>query len=420
MRIAIVYDCLYPSTVGGAERWLRALAEDLAADHEVTYVTRRQWPRGQVPDVPGVRVVAVSPATGLYTAAGRRRLVTPLLFALGVLRHFALHRRSYDVVHCVSYPYLPLIALRAALVGRSGIRVFCEWIEVLTPAYWRRYGGRVGGTAGRLIQALCVRLTERAFVFSELNAARLEEYGFRGELHRLTGLWAGKRTPESTGRRARDPVVLFVGRHTPDKQVTALPAAIGVLRERGREVRAVIAGDGPERPRVLAEIERLHLGSAISTPGFLPEAELEALMQSAGCVVAPSIRDGYGMAVVEAAAAGVPVVVCDHPDNAATEHVVEGVNGTVARDATPNELADAIGRVLDAGRPLRQRTEAWFALHRAELTMSRSVDAVRAVYEQADGGVSAEPSLARASHERDEEGTVRPVDPAREPAQSRW
>ena len=43
MRICIVYDCLFPYTVGGGERWYRALAGELvAAGHEVTYLTRRQ------------------------------------------------------------------------------------------------------------------------------------------------------------------------------------------------------------------------------------------------------------------------------------------------------------------------------------------------------------------------------------------
>ena len=43
MKIAIVYDCLFPNTVGGAERWYRNLAERLGASHSVTYLTRRQW-----------------------------------------------------------------------------------------------------------------------------------------------------------------------------------------------------------------------------------------------------------------------------------------------------------------------------------------------------------------------------------------
>jgi len=48
MRICLVYDCLFPHTIGGAERWYRNVAARLAADgHEVTYLTLRQWPRGE-------------------------------------------------------------------------------------------------------------------------------------------------------------------------------------------------------------------------------------------------------------------------------------------------------------------------------------------------------------------------------------
>src|SRR5215207_9062097 len=61
MRICIVYDCLFPWTYGGAERWYRNLAERLASEgHEVTYLTRLQWEPDDPPRLPGVRVIAVS------------------------------------------------------------------------------------------------------------------------------------------------------------------------------------------------------------------------------------------------------------------------------------------------------------------------------------------------------------------------
>ena len=77
MRVCLVYDCLYPFTIGGAERWYRNLAERLAASgHEVTFLTRRQWERGSEPMIEGVRVVAVSPRMSLYRR-GRRRTLPP-------------------------------------------------------------------------------------------------------------------------------------------------------------------------------------------------------------------------------------------------------------------------------------------------------------------------------------------------------
>src|ERR1700733_7599517 len=97
MRICVVYDCLYPYTVGGAERWYRNLAERLAADgHEVSYLTLRQWERGERLDLdPRVRVITAGPGMALYTASGRRRILPPLVFGLGVFAHLPPTRRPH-------------------------------------------------------------------------------------------------------------------------------------------------------------------------------------------------------------------------------------------------------------------------------------------------------------------------------------
>ncbi len=116
MRICLVYDCLFPHTVGGAERWYRSLAERLAADgHEVTYLTLRQWDRGAPHGVKGVDVRVVGPRMKLYSGPGQRRILPPLVFGAGVLWHLARHGRRYDVVHTSSFPYFSLLA--AALVA---------------------------------------------------------------------------------------------------------------------------------------------------------------------------------------------------------------------------------------------------------------------------------------------------------------
>ena len=382
MRIALVYDCLYPNTVGGAERWLRVLAEDLRSDHEVVYVTRRQWDRDAPPPIPGVESVAVAPGGSLYTRRGRRRLLPALLFAAGVLAHFARRRRSYDVVHCLSYPFLPLLAVRLALAGRRDVRLCCEWLECLSWDYWRRYGGPFLGAVGWAVQRVCVKLSPEAFAFSELVASRLEAAGIRREVHRLSGLWQDNgRAPEPVRVEGREPFVLFAGRLVPDKQVVALTEALALARRRRPGLRAAIIGDGPERPRVLERIRHLELEGVVEAPGFVGRPELERLLRRAACLTAPTIRDGYGMVVVEAAAVGTPVVVCRSPDNAATQHVLEGVNGAIAPSAEPQDIAAAILRVLDAGPRLRRGAHAWFAAHRDELSMKRSLQGVRAVYE---------------------------------------
>ncbi|HVI36135.1 MAG TPA: glycosyltransferase family 4 protein, partial [Gaiellales bacterium] len=184
------YDCLFPYTVGGAERWYRNLGERLAADgHELTYLTLRQWERGHAPEVPGVRVVAVGPRMALYTSGGRRRVLPPIVFGLGVFVHL-LMRGGYDVVHTASFPYFSLLAA-GVLRPLRRYRLVVDWHELWTREYWREYLGPVGGWIGWLVQRACVKLPQRAYCFSQLHAERLRAERIHGDVEVLPGEYAG-------------------------------------------------------------------------------------------------------------------------------------------------------------------------------------------------------------------------------------
>jgi glycosyltransferase involved in cell wall biosynthesis len=88
--------------------------------------------------------------------------------------------------------------------------------------------------------------------------------------------------------------------------------------------------------------------------------------------------------VVEAAARGTPSVVVAGPENAVTELVADGVNGTVAASARPEDLGGAILRVVDAGRAMRDSTAVWFEENAPRLRLDRSLDLVVEEYEAAD------------------------------------
>ena len=380
MRICLVYDCLFPHTVGGAERWLRSLSERLAADgHDVTYVTLRQWPRGTDPGVPGVKVIAVGPEMRLYTDGGRRRILPPLVFGLGVLVHLLRHGRGYDAVHTGAFPYFSLLAAAAAR-RLGGFRVVVDWYEVWTRAYWNEYLGRVRGFVGWAVQRFCMRIPQRAFCLSQLHARRLREEGYRGEVQVVGGIYAGPAEPEPGAVADARPTVVFAGRHIPEKRVPALIPAVALARERLPELHCQVFGDGPERPKVLRLVADLGLNGAVDAPGFVETGEVDEALGSAMCLVLPSRREGYGLVVVEAAAKGTPSVVVADPDNAATELVDEGVNGFVSASASPQDLAEAIVRVHDAGRSMRESTTAWFAQNAERLSLAHTLDAVAAAY----------------------------------------
>ena len=374
MRTCLIYDCLFPYTVGGAERWCN-LGERLAEEgHQVTYLTLRQWERGEHGEVPGVEVVAVGPRMRLYAEGGRRRIFPPLVFGLGVLWHLVRRGSQYDVVHTASFPYFSLLA--AAAVRRY--RLVVDWHEVWTREYWIEYLGAVAGRVGDTVQRLCMRVPQRAFCFSQLHGRRLLEKRVNGEVTVLEGEYAGPLEPRSPERA--EPVVVFAGRHIPEKRVPALVPALALARERVPELRGEIYGDGPERGEVLRLRSSLGLDGALEVPGFVAAERVEAALSRALCMVLPSRREGYGLIVVEAAALGTPSVVVADPDNAATDLVSDGENGYVAPSASPDDLAAAIERVNAEGHALRERTAAWFAANAERLSLEGSLKRVLESY----------------------------------------
>jgi glycosyltransferase involved in cell wall biosynthesis len=394
MRVCIVYDCLFPYTIGGGERWYRDLAERLAREgHDVTYLTLRQWERGEQAQVDGVRVISVGPRMALYTSDGRRRILPPLVFGAGVLAHLLRHGRRYQVLDTSAFPYFSLLA--AALARPlGGFELVVDWFEVWSDSYWREYLGPVGGAAGAFVQRLCARVPQRAFCISELHAERLREEGLKGSVTVLRGLYAGAgaasdgdlpavpaaSVTDTAEARPDEPLVLFAGRLIPEKHVTLAVAAIALAAERIDGLHGMICGDGPERPALDAAIAEHGVGEIVSAPGFVDGEQLATDMDRAMCMLLTSRREGYGLVVVEAAAHGTPSVVVAGEDNAATELIVEGVNGTVAPSADPRAVAEAIERIHQGGQALRESTAHWFAENAENLSLESSLQTVLASY----------------------------------------
>lgn len=384
MRIAVVFDCLYPFTTGGGEKQYRQLAEEFVkAGHEVDYLTRRQWD-GPGPDLGGARARAIAPAYDLYDAEGVRLPVTALRFALDVFSYLVRHRDTYDAVIVSATPVLNVFAARAALLGSRTV-LAADWLEVWTRRQWLEYSGPVVGRVADALQHLAVRLSPLALGHSQHTVDGLRANRVPREPVRSPGLISAVRevTPRLETPEGTAPMVLFVGRHIQDKQVDALPPALAEAREELPGLRAVISGEGPERDRVIRAATEAGVSDVVEFPGFVAEAELHRLLAEASCLVNPSRREGYGLVVVEAASYGTPSVVIDHPTNASTELIEEGVNGFVARSAGAADLAAAIVRAVRGGDALRRTTRAWYEEAIRTRTIAKTAEGILRALEDA-------------------------------------
>jgi glycosyltransferase involved in cell wall biosynthesis len=276
---------------------------------------------------------------------GRRRILPPLAFGLGVFRHLIRKGRGYDVVHTASFPYFSLLAA-AAVRPLAGYRIGVDWHELWTRDYWREYLGPLGGRVGWHVQRLCLRVPQRAFCFSRLVERRRLAEGVRGAL--LEGEFEG--TPAAAPLPA-EPLVVFAGRHIPEKNPAAVVHAVAKAREQIPELRAAIFGDGPERPKVLAAIAELGLEEVVEAPGFVDEDVIQDTLARALCLVLPSRREGYGLVVVETLSKGTPVVLVRGEGNTAPELVSERENGFIAPSA---RVAKTTSAAVTAPLPVRQ------------------------------------------------------------------
>lgn len=398
MRVCLVYDHLFPDTIGGGERWFRDLAVELAAaGHDVTYLTMRHRRQATAPSqLPGVKVIGLTDAGRVY-ADERRTLGPPVRFGIAVGRHLARHGRRYDVVHTAAFPYFPLLAA-SVLRRRGGYAVVVDWFEVWTRGYWRRYGGRLVGTVGWLVQRACARVPHRAHCLSRMHAARLVAEGYPGEPVVLPGIYEG-------GAAASDlsgvdsSLVVYAGRHVREKRIPELVRGFADARRRHPDLRLELYGDGPERAHVQSLVDRSGLDGNVLVAGPRKEEDVSTALGRAACLATASEREGYGLVVVEAAARGTPSVVVAGPENAATELVTEGVNGAIAASARAEDIAAAILRVVETGPALRASTERWFDEHADTLQLDRSLELIKEEYETLQADASAAGSAGRTHFE---------------------
>ena len=206
------------------------------------------------------------------------------------------------------------------------------------------------------------------------------------------------------GERSEAPLVVAVGRLVPVKRFELLIDGLVRLKARHPELRAVIVGEGYERPRLEALIAGHGAGGWISLPGYVPDDELISLYRQAWVVASTSLREGWGMTVTEAGACGTPSVVTrisGHEDA-----VVHGRSGLLVDDrdglvaALDTTLADEVARQAPGHRGPGTRRAVHLGCHspshvgRARRRVARSpgpVDArsprpVRALIAQARRG----------------------------------
>jgi len=138
------------------------------------------------------------------------------------------------------------------------------------------------------------------------------------------------------------PYILAAGRLTHEKGFDLLIRAFAIARAQTRQLRLVIAGDGPEGQHLRDLAVELGLGTRVSFRGRV--RELSALMKAATAFILPSRYEGFPNVLLEALVAGVPCVAADCP-GATREILADGAYGLLVPPEDPGALAEAINLI---------------------------------------------------------------------------
>ncbi len=342
MRIALVYDALVPWIDGGAERRYHELGRRLAVAHEVTHVSWQWWDGPARMERDGIRHVGVGRPRELYGTDGKRTVREAVSFAARVGP--ALLRGRWDVVDCSATPYLPLYAAWAA-TRLTRTPLVATWHE-FWGTHWATYLPHRPGVArvARGLESQARRLGDRIVAVSPFTLDRL------GPVVAARGCVVANGVPLTPPARAlrgaRSVDVAYVGRLIDEKRLEMLIEAVAALRDAGRRVSAVIAGDGPMRATLEAQAVTRGVADRVRFAGRISDDERAALLGDARIFVLPSMREGFGISVIEAFAAGAVPVVVRGPHTAAWQLLEDGVDGRVC-EPTPVSIASAMASLLD-------------------------------------------------------------------------
>lgn len=365
MKIAYVYDAVYPWETGGVQKRVWELARRLADDHDVHWYGLHYWDGPATIERENVTLHGVGPPTDLY-ADGRRSIPEALWFGAQLVP--PLLRERFDVIDCQAFPYFSVFPSGVNQLLRQSTLVV-TWHEVWD-AYWYEYLGWKG-VFGQAVERLTAALPSVPVAVSEQTSREVR--ALCGQTPRIVPNGISLEEIATAPVADREVDVLFVGRLIPEKNPLTVVEAVARLREDDPDVQCVVVGNGPEKDALERTVATLGLESNVTL--LPPQNDYEdvlALMKAAEVFVLPSRREGFGMTVLEALACGTPVVTISHPQNAAQELVDDGVTGVVCPPT-----AESVAYATRTARTLSQDA-CIDAAHRYE--WSEIVQRLEAVY----------------------------------------
>lgn len=348
MKIAMVYDAIYPWVKGGGERRIYELGKRLTLQgHEVHIFGVKWWNGSDIIEKDGMVIHGVCGKTDLYIN-GRRSIYEAIVFSARLLPH--LMREKFDIIDVTAFPFFSCLTAKFVSIF-TGVPMVITWHEVWGD-YWYEYIGK-SGFFGKTVEYIASRLGKKSIAVSRMTENNLEVLGVDSKKISIIPNGVDLRRIRGINPSGNKCDIIFVGRLIKEKNVDVLIGAICSLRKNIPNIRCHIVGNGPERNKLIELIVKYGLLGVVRFFDFMEYDEVIAQIKSSKMLILPSSREGFGMVVLEAFACGIPVITVRKERNAASELISEETGLIVDLDVL--ELSRAISILMEATDDIREK-----------------------------------------------------------------
>ncbi len=346
MRIAYVYDAVYPWVKGGAEKRVYEIARRLVdRGHEVHWFGLKWWEGKEDIVMEGINIHGVGKWDNLYVD-GRRSIKEGLYFGIKTLTGL---KGDFDIIDCQEFPYFSCFSAKIHSLLKNNLVI--TWHEVWAD-YWYEYLGWKG-MFGKFIEKQTAKLADYNIAVSEMTKINLE--GILEKKIEVIPNGIEFDSIQNVRKSDERSDVIFVGRLIKEKNVDVLIKAINILKDEITDVKCLIIGDGSERTKLEKSVLEFKLEDNVEFLGFLEKYDdVISHMKSSKVFILPSIREGFGIVVLEAMACRLPVIGINHPNNAATELIKDGKNGFLV-ELSPKIISNKIKFFLNNDKIRKER-----------------------------------------------------------------
>jgi glycosyltransferase involved in cell wall biosynthesis len=247
------------------------------------------------------------------------------------------------------------------LVRRRNIQVLVHHVH---REQWQIIYPGAKGTLGWWAESwLAPRLYRRKHYLTVSESSRADLVALGIEANRISVVCNGIDVPHPSRLlpRSGTPRICVLGRLVPHKQVEHTLRVLAALRTELPDLRLDVIGEGWWHQELNAVASELAIEDRVTFHGHVSEAERDALLDASWLMLAPSVKEGWGIAIMEAAARSVPTIAYRFAGGV-TESIVDGETGLLVGDEqellsrTRELLTDTEAR-LAMGKLARERAQ---------------------------------------------------------------